>query len=235
MLSLNKYFFEKTIIALYRCIIGVPLVLFAMYAYADKNSLNHITNDECIPYELASYAFDYRIQHGHNAWLVKDIWRAHIHHALQQMRTVYGRGKGGNASGNLDYALRRIPNDPRSLKAVIDYSFLIKSKPQHVPLIRAPECYLKKAIRFAPDDPMPRFLYGYYLYKRKQYEGAIAWYERGLKIDPDSSEGHYNLGLTLFKMKRFTEAQEQARIAYKLGYPLPWLRKKLSKLGYPIN
>ena len=223
------------IIVVNRYLFGLVLGLLSLCVCAAENSVNDLTNDSCLPYELKSSAYDYRKQDRHSRWLAKDIWNAHIHPAINQMRTDNGRGIGGSAAGNLDYALKWIPNDPRSLKAVIDYSFLIKSKPQHVPLIRAPGCYLKKAIRFVPDDPMPRFLYGYYLYKKKQYEGAIVWYERGLKIDPDSSEGHYNLGLTLVKLKRYKEAQDHARIAYKLGYPLPWLRHKLSKLGYPIN
>ncbi len=233
-MRINNYGFENEMAKLEYRYYGI-LAFIILPLCVNANPKHYIDKVECAPYELAKSAFDYRKQHGHTKWLAHDIWQAHIQPAIQQMQTVNGRGIGGSASGNLDYALRWIPNDPRSLKAVIDYSFIIKTKPQHILLIRPPECYLQQAIRFASDDPMPRFLYGYYLSKKKQYESAIIWYKSGLKIAPDSSEGHYNLGLILVRLKRYSEAREHARIAYRLGYPLPWLRDKLLKLGYPVN
>jgi len=205
------------------------------YAVAENGSPARIKYSECAAYKIASYAFDYRKRQGHDKWLANDIWNAHINPALHAMHTRTGTGVGGSVSTNLDYALKRIPNDPRSLKAIIDYSFIIKSRPLHRPLIRSPECYLQQAIRFASDDPTPRFLYGFYLFKKGHYEDAVAWYKKGLSIDPDSSEGHYNLGLILLKLKRYREAQHHASMAYKKHFPLPWLRDKLSMLGYPID
>lgn len=52
-------------------------------------------------------------------------------------------------------------------------------------------------------------------------------------LDGESSQLHYTLGLVLLDLKEFAAAQEQARSAYRLGYPLPGLRDRLAKAGYP--
>ena len=49
-----------------------------------------------------------------------------------------------------------------------------------------------------------------------------------------SPELKYFLGLVLFDMKDFEGAKENARLAYELGYPLPGLRDKLARAGYPL-
>jgi len=215
-------------------------MLFAISAIceAEQSGNETITAMQCNYYELAKYAFDYRNitgHNGHNGWLIRDIFRAHIKPAIEAMYTRNGQGIGGSASGNLDYALKRIPNDPRSLKAIIDYYFIIKTKPRHSHLVRAPECYLKKAMMFVPGDPVPIFLYGYYMFKKNRYKLAIKWYKRGLEKEPESSEGNYNLGLLYFNIKQYNYAKHYAEIAYKLGFPLPGLKNKLKMKGYPID
>lgn len=46
---------------------------------------------------------------------------------------------------------------------------------------------------------------------------------------------HYFLGLVLLDLKEFAAAQEHARQAYELGYPLPGLRQRLARAGYPLK
>jgi tetratricopeptide (TPR) repeat protein len=50
-----------------------------------------------------------------------------------------------------------------------------------------------------------------------------------------SAELHYFLGLTLIDAKNYEKAQEHARRAYELGYPLPGLANKLAAVGYPLD
>jgi tetratricopeptide (TPR) repeat protein len=45
---------------------------------------------------------------------------------------------------------------------------------------------------------------------------------------------HYLLGLVLMDLKDFPAAQDHARRAYELGYPLPGLRDRLARAGHPL-
>lgn len=49
-----------------------------------------------------------------------------------------------------------------------------------------------------------------------------------------SAEIEYFLGLLLLEMNRPEQAREHASRAYELGYPLPALRNKLERAGYPL-
>lgn len=52
--------------------------------------------------------------------------------------------------------------------------------------------------------------------------------------EEQSPELQYFIGLVLCDMKDYATAREHARLAYKLGYPLPGLRDKLARAGYPL-
>lgn len=59
--------------------------------------------------------------------------------------------------------------------------------------------------------------------------------EGNLATDGQSAEIHYFLGLVLVDLKDFAAAREHAQRAYELGYPLPGLRDRLARAGYPLN
>jgi tetratricopeptide (TPR) repeat protein len=50
----------------------------------------------------------------------------------------------------------------------------------------------------------------------------------------ESPELENSLGLAYFDAKQFEKAREHARLAYSLGFPLPALRDKLARAGYPL-
>jgi len=50
-----------------------------------------------------------------------------------------------------------------------------------------------------------------------------------------SAQIHYFLGLVLVDLKEYSAASDQARRAYELGYPLPGLRDRLARAGYPLQ
>lgn len=52
------------------------------------------------------------------------------------------------------------------------------------------------------------------------------------KLREKSADLNYALGLYLFKLGKLDESYEYAKQAYKLKYPLPWLRGQLIKKGY---
>ena len=93
------------------------------------------------------------------------------------------------------------------------------------------ECYFQRAVAFNRNDDNVWLLFGIYLHKLKHYEPALKQYMAAEKLNPDSSNVHYNLGLLLVDMKRYDQAREHAKKAYALGHQLPGLRKRLQTLG----
>lgn len=70
----------------------------------------------------------------------------------------------------------------------------------------------------------------------RQYELALDTLEKGNEATGgESAELQYLLGLVLVDMKNYESAREHARMAYELGYPLPALRDKLARAGYPLQ
>lgn len=69
--------------------------------------------------------------------------------------------------------------------------------------------------------------------KSKRLQDAV---DLLLTVDPElrekSADLNYALGLYLFKLGKLDESYEYAKQAYKLKYPLPWLRSQLIKKGY---
>jgi tetratricopeptide (TPR) repeat protein len=73
------------------------------------------------------------------------------------------------------------------------------------------------------------------LKKRGSLDAAIAVLVKGSKATEEQSAELENvLGLAYFQKKNYEKARDHARTAYSLGYPLPGLRDKLAKAGYPL-
>lgn len=137
-------------------------------------------------------------------------------------------GKSGRIIGDLDYTLRAFPNHPRALAAISRYAlgggqFNAESG------IPSADCYFQRAIAFAPTDATVHEIYGNYLMKRGDKEGARAQYEDALRLAPDSAEISYNAGLFFLQQGDLTRAKALAKVAYDQGYPLPGLRRKLAE------
>jgi hypothetical protein len=134
--------------------------------------------------------------------------------------------------GDLDYTLRACPNHHRALRSVIEWATTgIDGTSRQPPLKTPPECYLQRAMAYQPQDPSIPLLYGIYLHRLNRYEQAKAMYEQALRLQPNSSEAHYNLGLLLTDMEDYGSARKHADLAYRAGYPLPGLRNRLEQVG----
>lgn len=167
------------------------------------------------------------------------------YHFTTQVRTLR---KGENAVsplGDLEYTIGAFPNHHQALYSMIRYatekayaeeSRTAWSRPTRSGRARPPvECYLQRAVAFAPQDHRIRVLFGLFLHRKEAYDQALEAYEKALRIKPDSPEAHYNLGLLLFDMGRYPKAVEHARRAYELDYPLNGLRQRLAAKGYQID
>jgi Flp pilus assembly protein TadD len=89
-------------------------------------------------------------------------------------------------------------------------------------------CWLDRAVRFAPDDGQVRMLLGVYLLRAGQKEEAVKELESARElVSVDDPNLHYNLGLAYFDLGRFDQSLFHAHKAYELGFPLPGLKNKL--------
>ena len=68
----------------------------------------------------------------------------------------------------------------------------------------------------------------------KTAESRAALIEGSKATAQGSAELEYALGLSYFETKEYEAARRHARIAYKLGYPLPGLMNRLQKAGFPL-
>jgi tetratricopeptide (TPR) repeat protein len=151
-------------------------------------------------------------------------------------------GESGYLSGDLDYTLRAFPNHHRALYAFARYELRERKKNRQESKSYMPptsalgfpataECYFDRAIRWRPNDPTVRLLHGLFLHLSGNLEQALAEYKISERIQPNSADLQYNLGLLYFDRKQYNLAKEHAKKAYQLGYPLPGLRKKLASVG----
>jgi tetratricopeptide (TPR) repeat protein len=68
----------------------------------------------------------------------------------------------------------------------------------------------------------------------KTGESRAALIEGSKATEQGSAELEYALGLSYFETREYEAARQHARIAYKLGYPLPGLMNRLAKAGFPL-
>ncbi len=137
--------------------------------------------------------------------------------------------------GDINYILRAIPNHHGALYASAKLSLLYSKVPKMSttsdswPMTL--ECYVDRALRFVPDDGVVWMIWGVYLHKKKKYNEALEKYLKAVELGVKSSELSYNIGLVYVKLNNIPKATEYAKQAYKDGYPLPGLKRKLKKMG----
>ncbi len=166
-------------------------------------------------------------------------------HFTRRVRTLRGGENSTSPLNDLEYTIGAFPNHHQALYSMVRYAteeaYAGESRrewdsPARGGRERAPaECYLQRAVAFAPGDHRVRVLLGLFLHRKGMHEQALESYQTALRLEPDSPEAHYNLGLLLFDMGRYRGAVEHARRAYQLDYPLTGLRKQLAAKGYQID
>lgn len=185
------------------------------------------TLDGCGVEQYAGGNFnDYRLRDTSAAlsWSVGDIKNNHLDPAMRRMMAgEYTR----NVIADLDFMLRGWPNHYPALEALVRYDlaggkqFDFKSVP----------CYFARAKAFASDDVVVRLQEGYYYWKKGRLALAERSYKEALRLDPQSPDAHYNLGLLYAETGDYKAAMSHAAVAYDAGYPLLGLRRKLEKAG----
>jgi hypothetical protein len=139
---------------------------------------------------------------------------------------MLAHGNTGTLIGDLDYTLRAFPNHPRALQALGRYAL---GGGHFLDTIPSADCYFQRALAFAPDDATVQAIYGSYLARRGDVEGARQRYQEALRLAPDSGEINYNAGLFFLQQHDLARAKALANVAYEHGYPLPGLRRKIAE------
>ena len=73
-------------------------------------------------------------------------------------------------------------------------------------------------------------LFGMYLHKTKHFQQAKIQYKEATTLSPKNPIIRYNYGLLLFDLKEYSNAQQQAIIAYEAKFPLNGLKNKLKRV-----
>lgn len=169
---------------------------------------------------------------------IKRVTNVHLTKSMIRLQ----HGNTTSISGDLDYTLRAIPNHPDGLDLVSrlekklnspSAKFDKKLKGERLP--KTADCYFRRALLLAPNRPVTHSIYGIHLHRNNKYEDAKKAYSRAIELGSQNPEVHYNLGLTLYHLKEFAAAEDQAKIAYQKGYPLPGLRDFLRQEGLCQN
>ena len=140
------------------------------------------------------------------------------------------RGITGAIGADLDFLVRYSPNHHRGLAALVRLSIRDKT-PQPRGVLIPVECYLRRALEFAPGDVEVIKIYATYLSRLGRNAEALVKFEEAEKIAPDDPVIAYNMGLLLTEKRDFERARMYATKAYEGGIQLPGLRDKLAKQG----
>lgn len=168
-------------------------------------------------------------------WEIKRLHRDRARSAMDEVHPIDSK-RYKIASGELDYTLRAIPNEPYALQYRIELEMMRRQNPTRlISKDPPPECYLQRAIAYRPGQEHLRMLFGIYFNKIGMPAREMEQYRAALAVNPSSADAHYYLALALIKLDKPEEAVEHAQQAYDLGFPLPGVRKMLQSLGYILK
>jgi len=139
------------------------------------------------------------------------------------------KGNTGTLVGDLAYTLMAWPNHHRALNSMMREQARREASYLRSGNIPPMECYFQRAINYSSRDSMLFMLFGMFLHKTGHTEPALSQYEKGESISPDNLQLLYNKGLLLVDMGKFDQAEAIAEKVYAQDFPLPGLKKRLSR------
>jgi tetratricopeptide (TPR) repeat protein len=175
--------------------------------------------------------------------LLKDVEKYHFNRDTERLLA----GTSKPLPLDIAYALGWFGNHYRALNAMGDWQLAHG----YVPTAEyfEAECYFQRAAAFTPTDPEIYVIWGNHHYKKAaaldkgknhaeavdEYRAAVAKYEQGLAVDPQSAEAEYDLGLAYVRLGDYQNAKVHADRAYSLGYPLQGLRHLLEQMEHSTS
>lgn len=151
-------------------------------------------------------------------------------HFTAKVEQLIRGASSADIGGDLNFTLNAFPNHHRALVAMIRLTErLRRDKPAGSTY--TVECWLDRAVRFAPDDTVARMIYAEFLHKRGRTADALLQMDRVAAVAGENPFTHYNAGLILTEMKQYERALIHAHRAYALGFQRPDLRDRLHSAG----
>ena len=167
--------------------------------------------------------FDYRTASSQNKYLVES---AHFTPDVAMLR----KGSTSSIGGDIDYTLRAFPNHPRALLAMSNLGQR-QGVDKPTGASWSVDCYFDRAIRWQPDDPSVRLVFGIHLTRRGQKNLARGQLDLARKSAIDDANFRYNLGLAFLDVGDPESALTEAWRAEALGYEMRGLRRRLEAMG----
>lgn len=156
---------------------------------------------------------------------LKIVLSAHFTTEVERLQS----GKTGRLIADIDYTLRAIPNYHRALNAMARHQRNEKINFKDTDKFYSTECYFKRALYMQPKDATTHMLFAIHLQLTNQLKKAEEHYAVALQLAPDNPELNYNAGLLYVQLGDIDKAKHSANIAYKQGYPLQGLAKKIDQ------
>jgi hypothetical protein len=167
--------------------------------------------------------FDYRTANAQQKSIVED---AHFTFGVENLT----ERKTGPFGGDLAYTLRVFPNHPRALIAMERLVDKERRNPAEDGRLTI-ECYYERAIRFKPDDAIPRMLYVSFLIKHSDLAEAHKHLDYLAEATQDNPLTQFNVGMLYMDMKEYDKALIQAHRVIAMGFNRPELRDRLAAAG----
>ncbi len=174
---------------------------------------------------------DYFDQKHHSTGRIDIVEKNHLTPEMLRLE----KGNTSTISADLHYTLNVIPNHPAALDLASRLDKAMRSFPeryQQEVMQRSVSCYFKRAFLYTPSQPYLHYIFAIHLHRNQAYEQAAEAYARSQQFGFQNAEFSYNYGLTLFELKRYTEAREMVNLAMQQNYPFEALHKKLLDKGY---
>ena len=198
------------------CLI-LPCLIAALSAKADPVK-------ECGSLEWNYGPYDYRTATAHQRKLVES---AHFTAEAEELK----ESPTGSFGADFKYTLSVFPNHPRALLAMER----LAAKERRNPPMSAKytvECFYERAMRFKPEDHIPRLLYVSYLIRHnKQLDEARKQLDYVAETTKEEPFAQFNAGMLYMDMKEYDKALEQAHRVIAMGFERRELRDRLSAAG----
>lgn len=136
----------------------------------------------------------------------------------------------GSLGGDFRYTLSVFPNHPRALLAM---ERLAQKQRQDPPdgAKYSVECWYERALRFRPDDHIPRLLYANFLISRQRIDEARRQLDYVERTTEDNPFAQFNVGMVYADIKDYDKALVQAHRAIAMGFERSELKDRLIAAG----
>lgn len=132
---------------------------------------------------------------------------------------------------DISYTLHAFPNHPRALLTLIrlgekEHTEQPKGLPYSI------DCFMRRALRFRPDDAVVRMIYvKYMIQKGRIQEAGVQLDYVAMKADEGNPLTQLNVGLLFLEMKAYDKANAQQQRLETMGFPEQELKRQLVAAG----